>query len=300
MMRIDKVLKRPRLCQALTGLTPDEFKLLLPTFEACWLEHLNRPNRKRDIGGGRKGIAPASKDKLFYILFFYKVYPTFDVMSFLHDCNRSNALRRKAAFEPVLEKSLGKKLVLPQRQITSVEEFFKAFPEAKDVFVDGAERPRQRPKNKAKQKAHYTGKKKRHTDKNLIVTDKDKRIGYLSQTVPGAVHDYSLFKTTALPDHIPKNTKVHTDSGFQGIESDYPSLNVSIPRKKPKGKKLSGYQRSWNKRRSRQRVVVEHGIGGAKRLRIVTDVFRNKKAGLSDRAMYLACGLWNFHLTQMS
>ncbi len=300
MMRIHKILKRPRLCKALTGLTPAEFTNLLLTFEACWFEHLKRPNRQRKIGGGRKGIAPEVKDKLFYILFFYKVYPTFDVMSFLHDCNRSNALRRKAAFEPILEKSLGKKLVLPQRQIKSVKEFFTAFPEAKEVFVDGAERPRQRPKNRTKQKAHYTGKKKRHTDKNLIMTDKDRRIGYLSQTVPGAVHDYALFKTTMLPDHIPKGIKVHTDSGFQGIKSDYPDLNVSIPKKKPKGKELNGYQRGWNKRRSSKRVVVEHGIGGAKRLRIVADVFRNKKAGLSDRAMHLACGLWNFHLAQTS
>jgi len=35
--------------------------------------------------------------------------------------------------------------------------------------IDGTERRRQRPQDPARQKAHYSGKKKVHTDKNLVL-----------------------------------------------------------------------------------------------------------------------------------
>ncbi len=38
---------------------------------------------------------------------------------------------------PVLTKTLGNELVLPKRKISSPEEFFELFPEAKEVFIDG-------------------------------------------------------------------------------------------------------------------------------------------------------------------
>jgi hypothetical protein len=38
---------------------------------------------------------------------------------------------------------------------------------------------------------------------------------------------------------------------------------------------------------------VEHAIAGVKRSRIVKDVLRNTKDGISDRAMEVACGLNN-------
>ena len=44
------------------------------------------------------------------------------------------------------------------------------------------------------------------------------------------------------------------------------------------------------------RVRVEHAISGVKRSRIVKDVFRNKKPGLSDASMEVACGLHNLRV----
>jgi len=41
---------------------------------------------------------------------------------------------------------------------------------------------------------------------------------------------------------------------------------------------------------------VEHAISGVKRSRIVKDVFRNKKPGLSDASMEVACGLHNLRV----
>jgi len=77
---------------------------------------------------------------------------------------------------PLLEKSLKIEFVLPARQIKNTEEFIRLFPEIKEVFIDGTERPVERSKNKEKQKRDYSGKKKKHTRKNIIVCDKNKRI----------------------------------------------------------------------------------------------------------------------------
>ncbi len=47
---------------------------------------------------------------------------------------------------------------------------------------------------------------------------------------------------------------------------------------------------------SGMRVWVENTIAGAKRCRIVKDVFRNTKAGFSDIVMEVACALHNLRM----
>lgn len=44
------------------------------------------------------------------------------------------------------------------------------------------------------------------------------------------------------------------------------------------------------------RVIVENGIAGVKRCRIVKDVFRNTREGFSDLVMEVACALHNFRV----
>jgi hypothetical protein len=48
---------------------------------------------------------------------------------------------------------------------------------------------------------------------------------------------------------------------------------------------------------SSARVVVENVIAGVKRCRIVKEVLRLTKAGISDLVMELACGLHNLRVS---
>ena len=190
MMSIHKLLSKRRTMLALTGVTPEEFTALVPTFESAMnlkKEHafIENPKRQRKSGSGIKPFCKTIEEQLLFILLYFKCYPTFDVLSFLYDRERSNVWRRYDFLAPILESALGRKLALPARQITSIEEFWKAFPEAKELFIDGTERPIRRPKDKQKQKANYSGKKKRNTKKNLVIATKRKRINYLSPTVEG-------------------------------------------------------------------------------------------------------------------
>lgn len=45
------------------------------------------------------------------------------------------------------------------------------------------------------------------------------------------------------------------------------------------------------------RIVVEHVIAGVKRCRIVKDVLRLTKEGVSDLVMEIACGLHNLRVS---
>ena len=71
-------------------------------------------------------------------------------------------------------------------------ELFAKFPEMKDVFVDGVERPVQRPRNQKQQRKLYSGKKRNHGRKSVIVTDENKRVLLLTPTKSARRHDKRL------------------------------------------------------------------------------------------------------------
>ena len=301
MISLEKVLKNERLMHALTGMSAKEFMKLMPEFKhqlALFRKkaYLLNPSPQRKQGGGKKGFLKTPAEKLFFILLYYKCYPTYDVASFLYTCDRSAVCRRQQKLSMVLQATLKQKLVLPKRQMRSVVDFLKAFPEAREVFIDGTERPIQRPKDTERQKANYSGKKKRHTRKNIIISTKKKRIGFLSKTVEGKESDITILRATAPPRVIPKHIKTHVDLGFKGLETEYPDHRISIPNKKPRLRDLTDTQKEKNKKKSSIRVLVEHAIGGVKRLGIVSQVFRNRTKDSDDTAMLISCGLWNYHL----
>jgi DDE superfamily endonuclease len=60
---------------------------------------------------------------------------------------------------------------------------------------------------------------------------------------------------------------------------------------------LTAAEKEANRQLAKLRVRVEHAIAGVKRSRIVKDVFRNKKPGLSDASMEVACGLHNLRVS---
>lgn len=290
--------------RAVTGLSITGFQNLCETFAQTLVADKDKRYRKgivtgqrqRKPGGGSKGKLYTIELKVLFILLYFKCYPTMDLHGFWFNLDRANVKRNVDKLTPILEKTLGKKLVLPKRQISSMEEFLQLFPEAKDLFIDGTERPIQRPKNNQKQKQYYSGKKKGHTTKNIVISDEKNRIGYVSPAVVGKTHDYTALKQEFAPQKIPDNITFWLDKGFTGVRSDFPDMDVVMPKKKPKGKELSDADKEQNKIISGIRILSEHAIGGAKRLRIVTDKFRNKSLKFNDQAFYLACGLWNYQL----
>ena len=210
MLNIDRALGDDRLIKAITGLSASEFNKLIESFreefqneaQAKYEIGVELENRERKPGGGRIGNLGSYTTKLFFILFYFKCHPTFDILGFIFDLDRSNANRNTHNFTQILEKALGREMVLPKRKINNLEELLAAFPGVRDLLIDGTERPIQRPKDDEKQKENYSGKKKMHTRKNIIISDKKKRIGYVGPTANGKRHDYGMFKEEFPPPSV--------------------------------------------------------------------------------------------------
>ena len=121
-----------RQAKALTGCTLSMLRELLPVFEQLFHDALAARipvnQRIRAVGGGKQGVLKTTEDKLVYVLLYLKAYPTYDVMSSIFNLDRGPACRRIQQLIPVLEATLGRKIVLPERKITSVEEFYQKFP----------------------------------------------------------------------------------------------------------------------------------------------------------------------------
>lgn len=294
-MNLATLSRSPRAMKALTGLSYNEFTALVPLFShAMYTIKAENKDRKRAVGGGQKGKLRTPEEKLFFVLFYYKTYPTFDVMGFLFDKSRNRSHTSVRDLTKALERALGRSLVLPERKLTSVEEFFEKFPEVKDVFLDGGERRIERPKNPKGERRTYSGKKKAHTRKNVVMTDEKKRILLVSPTKSGRRHDKRIADKCSLMEHIPETVGIFADSGFQGIHHQHP--NTAVPKRGRKNVPLTDEERANNHVIASLRIVVEHAIGGMKRYRILQDRFRNKCRRFEDTVVVLCAGLWNWHL----
>lgn len=296
-MNIKTLASNPRAMHALTGLSYQEFIALVPTFEKILIEiRKTQPHRIRAVGGGRKGALKTSEDKLFFILFYFKTYPTFDVLGFFFGKPRGRSCEEAHLLMRVLKNTLGREWVLPKRKIRSMEEFLEAFPEVKDVFGDGTERRIERPQKARSERKAYSGKKKAHTRKNLIVSDERKRILFVSPTKSGRRHNKRLADKMSFLERIPGNVCFWGDFAFQGVHYIHP--NVYIPKRATKKRPLSEMERAENHVIASFRIVIENTISGIKRFGVLAGRLRNKIRRFDDDSIEICAGLWNFHVRQ--
>lgn len=285
------------MCKALTGLKVAEFESFVIDFEIYYqeFEATRKKKRIRKVGGGRDSKIETAREKLFYILWYMKTYPTFDVASFTVGFARSSACTWMHDLLPILELTMKRKFVLPQRKISSPEEYFRLFPEAKEVFVDAVERLKQRPKKKKAQQKAYSGKKKAHTRKSVVISDRLRRVLVVTKQKSGRRHDKRLADKESVFENLPEEVSAMADTAFIGEGRVH--KNLYIPKKKPPGRPLSFDEKETNRIISSYRVIVEHAIGGIKRYRCMSEKLRNRKPFIDDQFILLAAGLWNYHLS---
>ena len=285
----------PRLIKSVTGSTASEFDVLVGAFNKAWLAaEKARPllrtdgRRIRALGGGRNSVLRTSREKLLFIMFWFKVYPTFDVMGFFFGMSQTQACEWAHRLAPILEAALGHKKHLPQRKSHTIEKALGAFP-ALTFIVDGTDRPCCRPKHGMTRKARYSGRKKRYAIKNILAV-RDRRVVLLGKTRPGRWHDKRCIDFERW--RFPRGSTILGDRGFAGYAQ--PHANVRTPERRPNGKKSRN--RPFNKRLARKRIVVEHAIAGVKRSRICSDILRVRKPGMDDKIMLIGCALHNFRV----
>ena len=284
-----------RLCKALTGHTLGEIDTLTPAFhEAGTAAEKGRgvlgtgARRVRALGAGRDATLRTSRDKLIFVLCWFKVYPTFDVLGHLFGMDYTAACRWAHRLQPVLEAALRRKKYLPERKAYNLEQALAACPPLAFI-VDGTDRPCQRPKHGGARKARYSGRKKRHTIKNVLAV-RNGRVVLLGKTRGGRRHDKKCIDEERF--QFPAGSTVLGDTGFVGYTR--PRVKVVTPVKKGKG--ANRRKSAFNTRLSGQRICVEHAICGVKRSRICADTLRMRRGPFQDGIMLVACGLHNFRV----
>jgi hypothetical protein len=224
MLTYETLKKKPGKFVALTGLARREFDELLPVFGQALAEAVasaspKRKKRLRAAGGGRKPGLGSVEDKLLFILVYTKTYPVQVVQGEMFGMSQNSACDWIHALLPVLREGLDRLGVLPERDGAQAAGAARRRGEPADLIVDGVERRRQRPKDPTEQVIHYSGKKKTHSDKNVIVVNTaSRRVSYLSPTLPGAAHDKALADYAKI--QYPHNATLRSDSGFIGYAPD--------------------------------------------------------------------------------
>ncbi len=158
-----------RQMKALTGLSQAQFDSLLPVFsdlyraaqQHAYEEGSQSGTRRRRPGGGSKGKLPTMVEKLLFVLYYYKTYPTFDVLGTQFAMARSRAHENLHKLSPILYDTLVHLELMPYRELATPEELKAALQGVDRLLIDATERAYHRLQDETKQREHYSGKKTR-------------------------------------------------------------------------------------------------------------------------------------------
>jgi hypothetical protein len=239
MLIYNELKNKPREFLAATGLKLDEFEKLLPAFQMAYGKKYppeltqEGKTRQRQIGGGATGALPKIDDKLFFILVYQKTNPLQTMHGWQCGLSQPQAHDWMHRLLPVLPHALRDLGEAPERDARRVATRDLARAGGSALTIDGSERRRQRPKAHATQNEHYSGKKKAHTDKNiLLVNANTTKVVYLRPTVAGTTHEKKATDDAQIA--YPHNATLDKDTGFQGYEPA--GTQTRQPKKSPKAK----------------------------------------------------------------
>lgn len=295
MLTLDSLTNNPSQFNAITGLTPKEFMILLYHFAPLAEKYYRHHDLK---GAPRKSICytersnnslPGPANKLLFILSYMKENPNQAYHGAMFGMSQSKVSLWVRQLSILLEEALRRMRKLPQRSADQLYYLLnKCLTTA--LLMDVAERKIGRSIDYQVQKEHYSRKKGTHTLKNLVMTTLTQEVLYLGETFEGRVHDKKMYDQAALkfPE---QDQSLWADLGFLGIEAE--NAVIILPEKKPKGKELTNYQKELNGLIASIRVTIEHAIAGIKRVKIIRNQIRLHGWQVRDRMMVIACGLHN-------
>ena len=223
MLTYNDLKEKPKEFLAATSLTVEEFELVLPMFRRKYRElftpGLTRKGkpRQRKEGGGIKEKLRTDEDKLLFILVYQKTYPLQTMHGLQFGLSQPQTNYWIHFLLPILRESLAELGMTPERDPQAVAESRLVNESAPDLLIDGTERRRQRPKDAQKQVEYYSGKKKAHTDKNILLANTHSRkVVYLSPTEMGKKHDKKIADENKIA--YPPGATLGKDTGFQGYD----------------------------------------------------------------------------------
>jgi hypothetical protein len=272
----------------LTTLTVEEFEMLVPSVQTAFLDHMSKwtlegkPRTGRRYSQYANCPLPTPQDRLLFVLMYLKAAPLQQLHATAFGLTQPKANLWLHALLTALRSALQSSGDLGARSLEALRERLAAFTSATSAepltdegdlppptpfFQDGTERAIPRPTDATEQKDFYSGKKKRHMIKKVLLASDTRQALFLSDTYEGSVHDKAIADTTPYP--LPAGSELLDDLGFVG----YTLAGVihTRPFKKPKGGELTAEQKATNQQIAKRRMLIEHVMSGIKRCRIVKD-----------------------------
>jgi hypothetical protein len=298
-LRREHLGQHPSVFRSLTGLTVDAFDQMLPELVAAFAadrrRRLDRPGRRRAIGGGDDfDLGPA--DPFLLTVVWLRHYPTQECLGYLFGASDSTALRAVRRCLPVLEAQGKDSMRLPdpgrgkRRDLPALLKGTPALAVIVDTFAQRTQRPRRR------RRAYYSGKKKAHTLKSQVAVDEDGRIVDVGASRPGPWADLTVFRRSGLAGRLARaGVGALGDLAYVGIDGLVRGLRGATPRRKPRGQGRPAADRRYNRAFARRRITVEHALARLRRYQALSAVNRHGRKGHEARVRAVA-GLVNHML----
>ena len=272
--------QKPKIFKSLTGVTVTEFgdlgRQAYPVWHQQEQARLNRPNRQRAIGGGRK-YELKFPEQLMMSLIWLRLYLNTEALGYFFSVDKStvsrNTRRVLAALRVVGEGTLGWPEPPKRGQGKTVGQALTDYPDLWAI-VDATEQAVQRSRDDETQRQHYSGKKKRHTCKTQLIVNQYGEIRHLTSSTPGSIHDIKHFRLSGAGEQIPKEITVGGDAGYDGLGHDLPHHSVITSFKARRNHPLNQEQKLLNQEFSRLRIIVENTICQLKHFKVLAHQFR--------------------------
>ena len=304
-LRFTDLQSRPMEFLDFTSLTLDEFQQLVPPIEAAFHAHMaawrldRKPRTARRFTVYKNCPLPTPEDRLLFILVYLKTYALQVVQGRLFGMVQGKANQWRHVLLPALLAALRALGDAPARSLTALAQRLggggagtRRHARLPPFAHDGTERRIVRPQDPAAQTDCYSGKKKDHTVKNVLLVNALLLILFLSDTYGGRTHDKPIADATPYP--LPAKSRLLQDLGF--LAFTLPQVEILMPTKKPRGEELTVEQQRANQALHQRRLRIEHVNSSVKRCRIVKDRIRLWKEGVRDLVMEICCALHNFRV----
>jgi hypothetical protein len=255
------------------GIQRDVFKSLVKALRPLW-----RPTPK-------PGAQPklGIEDRILVTLEYWREYRTYFHIGSSWGISESTVCRIVHWVEDSLMRS--GRFRLPGKKT-----LLHGFGRPQVVVVDVTETPIERPQRRQRQ--FYSGKKKRHTLKSQLVIDQATGRIICTYFGKGRRHDFKVFQASGVYFH--PDTASLQDKGYQGMQKLH--ANTRLPKKKPRGGKLSAADRAYNRELAKERVVIEQVNGRLKVFKILAERYRNRRRRFGLRCNLIAA-LYNCELS---
>jgi len=249
-------------------------------------KHLVKVLKPRWRPQPKPGTTPklALEDRILLCLEYWREYRTYFHIGSSWGVSESTVCRIVRWVEDHLMQS-------GQFRLPGKKSLVRGFAPPEVVVMDVTESPIERPKRR--QRAFYSGKKKRHTLKSQVVIDLQSGQILCTFFGKGRRHDFKLYRASRV--RSASQTESLQDRGYQGIQKLH--RNAQLPHKKPRGGQLTASQKAENRALARRRVRIEQVNRCLKIFRILAERYRNRRRRFGLRCNLIAA-LYNYEQAQ--